>query len=79
MPSKKLSGPPTEPHKKPKGARLLDAFLKKIGDARAWAKEHGISESHLSRLRRGQRSPSTLMRAHLAKATDGKVSVEAWA
>jgi DNA-binding transcriptional regulator YdaS (Cro superfamily) len=67
------------PRKKLNGAQLLDVFLRKIGDASAWAKEHGISESHLSRLRRGQRSPSTLMRAHLAKATDGKVSVEAWA
>lgn len=65
--------------KKISGPQLLDAFLQEIGDARTWAKEHGISESHLSRLRRGERKPSTLMRAHLAKATRGKVSVEAWA
>ena len=67
MPRKKISGP-----------QLLDAFLQKIGDARAWAKENGISESHLSRLRRGERTPSPLMRAHLAKATRGKVAVDAW-
>jgi hypothetical protein len=67
MPRKKLNGP-----------ELLNAFLQKIGDARAWAKEHGISESHLSRLRRGERTPSPLMRAHLAKITSGKVAAEAW-
>jgi DNA-binding transcriptional regulator YdaS (Cro superfamily) len=68
MPRKKISGP-----------QLLDEFLQGIGDARTWAKRHGISESHLSRLRRGERTPSTLMRAHLAKATRGKVAAEAWA
>ena len=63
---------------KSSGSRLLDAFLQEVGDARAWAKEHGISESHLSRLRRGERTPSTLMAAHLAKATRGKVAAEEW-
>ena len=66
------------PRKKKSGHELLDAFLQKIGDARTWAKEHGISESHVSRLRRGERTPSPLMRAHLAKATRGKVTEEAW-
>jgi hypothetical protein len=66
------------PRKKKSGHQLLDAFLEKIGDARAWAKEHGISESHLSRLRHGGRTPSTLMRAHLAKATRGSVAADAW-
>lgn len=65
------------PQKK-SGPELLDAFLQEIGDARAWAKKHGISESHLSRLRRGERTPSPLMAAHLAKATRGKVAANAW-
>lgn len=67
MPSKKISG-----------AQLLDAFLEEIGDVRAWAKENDVSESHLSRLRRGKRAPSKLMKAHLAKVTRGKVAAEAW-
>jgi hypothetical protein len=66
------------PRKKSSGHELLDAFLRKVGDVRAWAKQYAISESHLSRLRRGERTPSTLMRAHLAKATRGKVNAEAW-
>ena len=65
--------------KKISGPQLLDAFLQKIGGVRAWAKEHNISESHLSRLRRGERTPSFLMAQHLAKATGGKVAAEAWA
>lgn len=64
--------------KKPTGPQLLDAFLEKIGDARAWAKKHNVSESHLSRLRRGERTPSVLMAKHLAKATRGKVAADTW-
>ena len=64
--------------KTPPGARLLDKFLEQIGDARAWAKKHGISESHLSRLRRGERKPSMTMAVYLAKATRGEVQAEAW-
>ena len=64
--------------KKPDGHKLLDAFLEDLGGARAWAKKYGISESHLSRLRSGQRNPSTLMRMHLAKATRSKVPADTW-
>jgi hypothetical protein len=60
------------------GAKLLDAFLQTVGDVRAWAKQHTISESYLSRLRRGERAPRGLMAAHLAKATRGKVPADAW-
>ena len=61
-----------------KGVRLLDRFLRKVGDVRAWAKKHGLHESTLSRLRHGERKPSMEMAARIAKATRGKVPGAAW-
>ncbi len=63
----------------PKGARLLDRFLKKFGDASAWAKRHALSDSYLSRLRRGERTPSFPMARRIERATKGEVAVETWA
>ena len=62
-----------------KGPRLLDRFLRGVGDVRAWAKKHKLDESTLSRLRRGERNPSFPMASRIAKATRGKVYVGAWA
>lgn len=63
----------------PKGARLLDRFLQTLDDVRTWAKKHELSDSYLSRLRRGERTPSFPMARRIERATRGEVAVETWA
>ncbi len=62
------------------GPALIERHLAKHDKSqRELAKEAGIAESHVSRYRRGLRTPGIEKAMALERATNGEVPAESWA